>query len=173
MPDRRRLLLGCLSVAVCQCARDEPWRAIDSPEGRFSVSMPVRPRTGDQKANSGWGLLDVRFYEAEVKDGAAVYSVTYTDYPFETVEPEKARALLLDAQRSTLQQVSGQMLSQGATTWQGYPARRTAIRAASGVEYDLLVVLAASRLYQVSTASRPGQLSARDKRAFFDSFRIR
>jgi hypothetical protein len=173
MTNRRSVLLGVLAAALPACTHAQPWQNVEPPDGRFSVVMPVRPRGATQKAITAWGPLDVRFYEADTKDGQVVYSVTYTDYPFERIDADKAAALLLDAQSAAVKEVAGVVLGESAVTYQGRPARRTGMRAASGVEYQLLVVLSGGRLYQVSTASRPGQLSNEDREKFFASFVIR
>jgi hypothetical protein len=170
--DRRIFLLAALSGAILGCEDQPQWYPVSPAEGRFSVLMPTKPRLALQTANTEWGPLEVRFFEVETDDGAVVYSVTYTDYPFQDIDAEKADALLLEAQAKTVKELSGKILSESKTAYQTLPARRTSIRAASGVEYAVLVVLAKARLYQVFTASRPGVLPPEIAKKFFDSFQI-
>lgn len=170
--DRRTFLFASLCSVLVGCEDQPQWYPVSPAEGRFSVLMPREPRLALQTANTEWGPLQVRFFEVETDDGAVVYSVTYTDYPFQDISEEKAEALLLEAQAKTVKELSGQVLSESKTAYQTLPARRTSIRAASGVHYAVLVVLSKSRLYQVFTASRPGVLPPEIEKKFFDSFRI-
>lgn len=162
----------CVAAGTWSCDRRKPWVDVAPAEGGFSVSMPTEPRHAIQKASTAHGQLEVHFYEADLERGAVVYSVTRTDYPFDTLAPDKARELLLEAQHDMVRELSAEVIDERATTHQGHPARHTSVRASSGVHYDLIVVLAGSRLFQVFTASRPGKLSDEDRKRFFDSFRI-
>lgn len=159
-------------MLIAACREQVPWRQVAPEGGRFRVAMPVEPRAASQTSNTAWGPLQARFYEAEVSDGAVVLSVSYTDYPVARFEPDKAAALLREAQSTTVMSVAGVVSAEGSTPFEGWPARQTSLRAASGVEYQLLVVLAGSRLYQVMTASRPGKLSAGARAKFFGSFHL-
>ena len=161
-----------LAAGLLSCEREPEWVRFTSPEGRFAVSMPSKPRPATQIANSPAGRVKVFFFETKVDDGDVVYSVTYTDYPFENVGPQRAEELLKESQGRAVADVSGEVLREKKTSYQGYPARETGIRAATGTEYWMLVVLAGARLYQVFTVSRPGALPVELRTKFFDSFEI-
>ncbi|MFW5740501.1 MAG: hypothetical protein ACOC1F_09060 [Myxococcota bacterium] len=169
---RGSFVVVCLLLSLGACKDDRRWQTVAPAEAGFAVRMPVEPRMAVQKAHTAWGPVQVRFFEAETDDGAVVYSVTYTDYPFEELEAGQAQTLLREAQQATARDIAGTVSSEEATTHRGHPARRTRLRASSGVEYHVLVVLAGARLYQVFTASRPGKLDASERAKFFDSFEL-
>ncbi len=170
--NRRRFSLLCVLLALFGCEDQREWHDVAPASGRFRVSMPRRPREAVQKTQSAWGPLQVRFFEARIGDGDAVYSVTYTDYPFPEIDPGEARSLLLTAQRRTVEDVDGKLLRDQASTHRGHPSRRATIRSAAGVVYHVWVILAGSRLYQVMTASRPGTIEPADRKRFFGSFAL-
>jgi hypothetical protein len=140
-----------------------------SPEGgRFRVDMPAQPKA--EGAPIAWGGEKLTMTEATVRQPAAVYLVSYVDYP-DRIAMAASSDVMLDKVRNGM--ASGntlrgeQKLTLGRATGREFTITETN-RATTAVR----LYRARNRLYQLMVTGRAGIEDQPDTRRFFASFTI-
>ena len=59
------------------------WEQFSSPEGGFTVLMPIKPTQKSQKTEGETLSLEDHRFTASVEEGKVTYTVSYTDFPDE------------------------------------------------------------------------------------------
>jgi hypothetical protein len=99
-------LFAVLSILVISAfaiaGQTKEWIKYESPEGRYSVLVPVEPTVSKQDATSGNGD-PLAQYLASAPDGNGVFMIGYFDYlPAMTFSLDKARDEMVTAMSATL-----------------------------------------------------------------------
>jgi len=150
------------------------WKEFSSPEGGFSVLMPVPPTQKRQSTNSSTLSLDSNVFTASLEEGKVIYSVAYTNFPEELAEfPPN---LLLDSlsNRFTndkkIKLISLQNISFGK-----YPGKEFKFEAPGEIIVNHRTYIAEKRLYQLTAEIPKARESAlsNDTDRFLNSFRLR
>jgi hypothetical protein len=152
---------ACVSEAFTQAAS---WTKYSSPEGRFSVMMPVEPMREEQAKETRGEKVVMRFFTAGSEKG--IFIVAYADYRMGGIKQE------LDANRdSFLRGMKATLVSESDIKLRENPGRE--IRAErDGLNIRSRIFIVGTRYYQVvaiTPATFPGNLDA-DK--FLNSFEL-
>ncbi len=149
------------------------WQQFSSPDGGFSVLMPVTPTQKRQTTDGSMMQLDAYHFTASLEEGQVTYSVSYTDFPQEMAEfpPD----LLLDSLSSrftTDRKIK--LLNQQDTRLGEYPGKEFNFEAPGETLVKYRAYLVKQRLYQVITEipkARESALST-DVERFVNSFQL-
>jgi hypothetical protein len=164
MRNRFFAFILCLTFIGQASAQTKEWTKFSSPEGRFSILMPVQPVSDDQTKVTAVGKVVMRFFTARAAGG--VFIVAYADYAMGETKQE------LDANRDTfLKGMKATLVSESDIKLQENPGRE--IRAARDqLSIRSRIYLVGKRYYQtvaITPATLPGNLEA-DK--FLTSFEL-
>jgi hypothetical protein len=148
------------------------WIKYNSPEGRYSVLVPIQPKLSTQESATADGEKFTQ-YKATVIDANAVFLAGYFDHvPGTTFSLDKARDGMVGA-------VKGTLLSESAISLGGYPGLELKVSAkgSDGTEF-----LMRARFYDVDKRvyviqfilprSEDGSASAEKAARYFDSFQV-
>ena len=149
-------------------AMAQSWTAFSPEGGRYRVDMPAQPKV--EGAPISWGGEKLTMTEATVRQPAAVYLVSYVDYPDRIAMAASSDAMLDEvpngmASGNTLR--GEQKLTVGRAT-----GREFTITEANGATNAVRLYWACNRLYQLMVTGRCGIENQPDTRRFFDSFAI-
>lgn len=173
-------LLG--GYPAVQSVRAEPlvqtvqpeWKEFSSPEGGFSVLMPVPPTQKRQSTNSSTLSLDSNVFTASLEEGKVIYSVAYTNFPEELAEfPPN---LLLDSLSNRFTNDKKiKLLSQQDISFGKYPGKEFKFEAPGEIIVNHRTYIAEKRLYQLTAEIPKARESAlsNDTDRFLNSFRLR
>ena len=180
---RLTLTLAILVVAATNCFSQDhgapvtptvttrdTWIKYNSPEGRYSVSLPQQPKLSSQESTNSAGLKFTQ-YMATAEESGRLFMIGYFDYPA-AFDIDKARDGVVQKLKATL-------LSESDLTIAGYPGREIKM---SAKETDGSEFLIRARIYAVknrayfvqfiigSTDTAPTAVAAATK--YFDSFSV-
>ena len=166
------VVIACCAIAFgFQLPSD--WVSFNSPEGRFSVSMPKKPADDVKDVDSVVGKLQLHSFTSS--NATAYFMVAYGDYPIEPTVDRREK--VLDGVRDGV--VNGldgsSLLSETKTTIDGHPGREfLAKKTVDGDEliYAWHVYLVGPRLYQVAAVAKKADSTAPEITKFFNSFRL-
>ena len=177
------ILTNCLvgGYPAVQSVRAEPliqavqpeWKEFASPEGGFSVLMPVPPTQKRQSTNSSTLSLDSNLFTASLEESKVVYSVAYTNFPEELAEfPPN---LLLDSlsHRFTNDKTI-KLLSQQDISFGKYPGKEFKFESPGEILVKHRTYIVEKRLYQLTAEMPKARESAlsNDTDRFLNSFRL-
>jgi hypothetical protein len=175
--NRRRLILASWGIAgllLClQALAQAPspaaeWRMFESADGRFKVLFPGAPVVKREKFRSGIG--DIASTRHTAGDAEATYDVTYNDYPKERVAKLPAATLLESARDGLVLRAKGHLNSDRPVTLGKVPGREIEIMGEDGTVYRIRLLLAGTRMYQLTALAR---VPARpQEKKLFDSFQL-
>ncbi len=147
------------------------WQKVTSAEGKFEVSFPFKPESGQNSFGVGENKVKMTLFTAEVPEGA--FLVTYMDFNSDITDPNEALSL---AQKLSVGSVDGTLLSSSATTFMGHPAREFKLRIE--LTDDLIMVawvkavLVERRLYQIAVVTSEANINGPMFSQFVSSFRL-
>ena len=145
------------------------WRTFESAEGRFKASFPGVPVVKREKIRSGIGDIASTRYTAG--DGAgATYDITYNDYPKERVAKLPEATLLESARDGLVLRAKGHLASDRPVTLGKVPGREMEIMGEDGTLYRIRLLLAGTRMYQLTALARAPVRPQESK--LFDSFQL-
>ena len=157
-----------LALLFAGAAIAQGWTAFSPEGGRYRIDMPAQPKV--ETAPISWGGEKLTMTEATVRLPAAVYLVSYVDYP-DRVAMAGSSDVMLDKVRNGM--ASGSTLSGERKIASGRAAgREFTIIQANGVANAVRLFWARNRLYQLMVTGRAGIETQPDTRRFFDSFAI-
>ncbi|MCA1558386.1 MAG: hypothetical protein LC731_07600 [Acidobacteria bacterium] len=157
-------LFICLVAGARVSAQTQPWTKFSSPEGRFTVLMPLEPKMEEESKDTSVGRVVMRFFTAGSEKG--IFVVAYADYSVCDAKRE------LDANRdSFLRGMKATLVSESDIKLQDNPGREIkAVR--DNLSIRSRIYLVGRRYYQImaiTPATLPANLEA-DK--FFASFEL-
>lgn len=146
------------------------WREFESRDGRFSVQFPGRPVRSEQKTRTDIGyVVSVRFTVTYSK--RVTYDLTFSDFPKAQIASVSPQKLLNAARDSLVYQTGGRVKMEAHSLHSTIPSRNLQIIGHNGTRYDVKLLFADDRLYQLLVASQ--YVAAPDARRFFDSFSLK
>jgi hypothetical protein len=164
------MLIQPFSVLAFQGATE--WIKYDSPEGRYSLSVPAQPKLTTQESAAASGEKFPQ-YLANVYDGNNLFLIAYFDLPPETTYSlDKARDGMLSAVKATL-------ISEGSISLDGTTGRelKASVAGPDGVDY-----LVYARIYNVErrvyilqfivAKSADDSVAAARSAKYFNSFKV-
>ena len=149
------------------------WKQFSSPEGGFTILMPVPPTQKSQTADSAPMSLDAHFFTASLEEGKVTYTVSYTNLPEEMAQfPPN---LILDSLSSRFTNDSKlKLLNQKDINLERYSGKEFKFEAPGEILVSYRAYLVEKRLYQVTTEipkDRESALSS-DTDRFMNSFQL-
>jgi hypothetical protein len=145
------------------------WRPFESAEGRFKASFPGMPVVRRGKLRSGIG--DIATTRHTAGDGVdTTYDVTYNDYPKEHVATLSAAILLETVRDGLVLRAKGHLKSDRPVTLGKVPGREIEITGEDGMVYRIRLLLAGTRMYQLTAMARAPARPQEKK--LFDSFQL-
>jgi hypothetical protein len=165
------MLLTLLAVAAVSA--DDSFRSYTTVDGRFTVRMPIGPKTERKQLAVGNGVsVPVVTTKADGRDGL-VFAVVYADYPPDLNVPADK---LLTGAVTGLKGKDGKLTSDKSFRFgpDKLPAREVVIeagnRARNAVRAHLIV--ADQRLYQVMVTGPKAAVANRSADEFLKSFEL-
>lgn len=151
----------------------QSWQPFSSPQGGFSVLMPVTPTQKRQTTDGSIMRLDAHLFTAALEEGQVTYSVSYTDFPDEMAEfPPNLLLDSLSSRFTTDRKIK--LLNQQDTNLGQYPGKEFNFEAPGETIVKYRAYVVKQRLYQVITEipkARESALST-DVERFMSSFRL-
>jgi hypothetical protein len=172
------IIFGVLFLGSCTCCGggyallpDENWRTYQSPQGGFSVEIPVEPKQ-DMKAYGVKPDSGVRVEGGLLWKRGEFYTISYGE-----VTPKFARAASDDQiLREMVQALStnpeSRVLRDTPITVSGFPGREVEFAETDGGTNLARVVLADRRVYVVMGGGRFVKTGNPNIRRFVDSFKV-
>ena len=164
----RRGLVTLWLLCFASTALAQGWTAYNPEGGRYRVDLPAQPKV--ETAPITWGGEKLTMIEATVRQPAAVYLVSYVDYP-DRIAMAASSDVMLDKVRNGM--ASGNTLrGEQKITLGRATGREFTITEANGTTTAVRLYWARNRLYQLMVAGRAGIENQPGTRRFFDSFAI-
>jgi hypothetical protein len=159
----------------------QPSKEYLSPDGRFSVCFPGVPKESDLP-------YDIKVdstvsHAVEYDSDVTHYSVTYIDYPAESVPPDAVKQLLDNARDGGLARIAKadpRIIAESDITVQGYPGKHLQIELKGDAVLRQRILVAGNRMYVFGVGTPKGAVQASNSpntyekiaNSFFDSFKI-
>jgi hypothetical protein len=143
-----------------------------SPEGKYTVKFPDKPKVTSQTAKSAVGDLTVNIATFANSDGNA-FMVSYTDFPASATKEEN-HGTLFEGIRNGAKGTDGKLVGEEKEISFGptkLPGREFTIEKGKQ-RIRFRVILNGSRLYQVAAIGTEAFVTGKDGTAFLDSFQI-
>ena len=146
---------------------DSGWVKFNSPNGRFSVLMPVTPEEKTETTDSAHGPYTTHLFV--VRDTTSVYLIGWVDYDPSFNFNRQAE---LEANRDNfVKGISATLLSSKATMIDGYNAIEFSAETADRI-FKSRVFLVGRRPYQIVIGSPKGMDDTALVERFFNSFKV-
>ncbi|MDH4129953.1 MAG: hypothetical protein OEV44_14445 [Spirochaetota bacterium] len=160
------LLLSTLGFA-------SKWEVYKSPEGKFSVLLPVIPgrtvRKLNKTINTAGGSVDMKIFV--LKSSNVIFYVSYADYPLKYIEKASSKKLLDNGRDGALNKVKGSLVSEKEISINKHPGRDIEILAKSLKLYARLYIVN-NRLYQLIAIAPNKNVSVLEIKKFQKSFKL-
>ena len=152
-------------------SKREGWISCISTAGKFSFDLPGKLKNSGSEDQLVNGVpIKTHFFLAE-PDVSTAFSATYTDFPVSITNAPIA--VLFDGGEKSALGSKGHLVSSTNSTNAGWPARRLIIERADGAwKIDVFMLMARTRLVQLTVASKQTNDVSKDVEHFFDSLRI-
>jgi hypothetical protein len=152
--------------------RGAPWQPFNSPEGKFNVLTPSKPKLQIDDVDSPSGKLQYYRFTSVSKIG--LFSITYFDHPELPKDAGQIEARIDVIRDGILGSLGGERISEKKIRLFGYPGREFAVKKAEQGSEDLLyqwrIFLVGRRVYQVVVATDRKDSGSPDVAKFFTSF---
>ena len=165
------LLVTILGTLAFRYGQGVGWENFNSPEGRFNILMPTKPKLEVKEVDSRVGKLTLYAYSASNNTG--YFIVSYADYPAEPNEKET----MLDAVRTGV--LNGLSVAMSGTEKKiaifGYPGREfSASKTVQDTEviFTWRIYLVGRRLYQLAVVTPKADANSPDIAKFLTSFEL-
>lgn len=149
------------------------WQQFTSPQGKFMVLMPGKPKPVKQSYPTPLGVINSQGFLVENYGKKVAYLVAYSDFPI-NLKSNNSNQILDWAGKGILGGVNGKLVSQRSFKLQGFPGRELTYLATGGI-FKHRMYLVNRRLYQVVVATSKEQQKylAKSNVGFLNSFRLR
>lgn len=165
-------VLFLCSLAVPQTP--PTWQTFDSPEGRFTILMPSKPKVEVKDIDSAVGKLTMYSYSSN--NNAGYYMISFGDYPNEPTDAAHSQRILEGVRGGVLKGLEAEVTTDESIPFEGYPGREfKAKRTVEGSEviFSWKIVLAGRRLYQVAAVTTTANAQSPDITKYFTSFHLK
>ncbi len=149
------------------------WVTVTPSGGRFSVTMPRRPK--EDEINSLAGLQEVAQHQFALDGGKTGVSfvVQYTDLPSRPTTTKAPADILTQMRDMTVAQTGMKMTASKLLTLQGNPGMEFSFHHPESGNAVIRYYLVKGRLYYLYTGPDTGPKSRKDMRRFLDSFQLK
>ncbi|MBY0461091.1 MAG: hypothetical protein K2V38_27535 [Gemmataceae bacterium] len=154
-------------------AEAQPKDPFTSPEGKYAVKFPGKPKLTAPVAKSAIGDLTVHTALYAAADGSA-YTASYTDFPRDAVKAENLKTFF-DGVRDGIKGTKGEVVSEKEIVFgpDKLPGRELVVEKEKGKQrIKVRVVLRDNRLYQWAVLGTPEFVAGGDATAFLDSLEL-
>jgi hypothetical protein len=165
------LLVVVVNVLGFGFQRSAPWQKFNSPEGKFSVLMPSRPKLQVNDVEGAAGK-STHYNYTSVKN-IGLFAVMYFDHPVELKDAAQRESRLDVIRDGVVASLGGEMISEKKIKLYGNPGREFSVRKTEqGSEdvYQWRIFLVGKRVYQLSVATERKDSGSPDVTKFFTSF---
>jgi hypothetical protein len=156
------------------------WETFNSPEGRFSILTPTKPKVEVKEVDSEVGKLTLYTYASNSR--AAYFMVSYADYPID-VTGDRREAVLDGVRGGVIKGIEGELISEkkititssGGEAATSYPGREFyAAKTIEGSEtvFTWRIYLVGRRLYQMVAATTKANSTTPDIQKYLTSFEL-
>lgn len=164
------VLVSYLAVAF---QTDSAWPTFDSPEGRFSVLLPTKPKVEVKDIDSAVGKLTMYTYASS--NNVGYFMVSFGDYQNEAKDITQRESVLDGVRGGVVKGLEAEIISENKITFDGYPgrefkAKRTVDK--SEVIFNWKIVLVGRRLYQLAVVTTTADAASPDIAKFLTSFKL-
>jgi hypothetical protein len=151
------------------------WQEFKSPAGRYSVMMPGKPKVQSQTVDTLAGPLELNM--AILEDRAGTYTVMYSDYPPDLIQPEAVDSVLDNAAHGGATSMDGEIVQVNPFSMGPFPGREAEFKVpAQGSQPAIKIkthfFLVNNRMYQVMVLVTQNQVYPEGVQKFFDSFQL-
>lgn len=167
------IVIFLLSTFAFGFQEAEQWPTFDSPEGRFSVVMPTKPKTEVKEVGTPSGKLTLYTYSSSTS--AAFFMASFGDYPKEATDAAHAEAVLDGVREGVLKGLSAELVSEEKTTIGAIPGRAfTAKKTDKDKEYlfQWWICVVGRRLYQLGAVTEKHNADTAGVAKFLTSFKL-
>jgi hypothetical protein len=157
---------------VVQTAQAQ-WENFSSPEGKFSILMPIKPTQEKQTTGGSSISLETNLFKASLESNQATYSVSYTDFPAQLAQLPPS--FLLDSLSSRFTSDRKlKLIKQQDISLEQYPGKDFQFEAPGERIIKYRAYLVEKRLYQViaETPKSTETNSSSDSERFINSFKL-
>jgi hypothetical protein len=146
------------------------WKTVAPEGGRFSISMPGKPKPLQQSVNTAAG--PIKMYMNQLDLGSMVYTVIYSDYPANLTAQSDPQTMFNHARDVILKNQSGKLLSERFISLNGYPGKELKVSLPNNIITIERMYLVKQRLYQAIVGTSPDRQSSPDINRFLDSMKL-
>jgi hypothetical protein len=168
------ILILLLNTFAFGFQEPEKWPTFNSPEGRFGVVMPTKPKVEVREVDSAVGKLTLYTYSSSTS--AASFMASFGDYPNEVTDVAQKEAVLDGVRGGVVNGLEAELVSEekimiGANPGRAFTARKAA---AGGTEYLFRwrIYLVGRRLYQLGVVVDKKNSAEPDSAKFLTSFQL-
>ena len=171
-----RTVIVCLLIVFIKTAalgqpQADKWEKFSSPEGKFNILTPSKPKLDVKDVESAQGTLKLYFYGAS--GTAGFFAASYGDYTLEAKTADE-KATVLDGVRNGINKgINGKLVSERKISLYGYPGREIVIDAKlqdTDVIFKWRIFLMGKRLYQIGVGTDVRNSGSPDVDKFLLSF---
>ncbi|MDT4898643.1 MAG: hypothetical protein QOH25_3720 [Acidobacteriota bacterium] len=164
------LLVSTLAFSFQQSA---PWEKFNSPEGKFNVLMPSKPKAQTSEVDSAIGKLTLYVYASPSSIG--YFAVSYGDYPVEPKDASQKESVLDRVQNGILSNLKTEPVSAKKISLYGHPGREfSAKKMVEGADavFNWRILLVGNRLYQLVAVTAQKDSESPEVAKFITSFEL-
>lgn len=166
------LALGAVVAADDKADLQNAAQKFTSKEGRFTVSLPGKPKELNQKIQSAVGELTNYLFIVEADQGKTAYLVAYCDFPPESINNSNAKAMLEGGRDSAIKNLQGELISSKEIKLdKTHPGLEFKIKISLGL-YRSRAYLVGPRMYQVTILAAEEKATSPHADKFLDSLEV-
>lgn len=168
------ILVLLSAIALSAYNKSATWQTVNSAEGHFSIMMPVAPKEQINKINSEIGPLEMHLFLSQ--NGAAVFLLSYTDYPENIIQQNSPEAILNSVRDGAIANTKGSLLNESnLQLLNKYEGREINVDIPNTAELSKSrIFLVNNRVYQlvVSSEKKKADLINKETSQFLNSFTL-
>jgi hypothetical protein len=171
------MLVGAVAIlagvmgAVAYAQENPGWTSFTSPEGRFTVLMPAKPKTEVKNTDTAQGNLPLYLYSAS--NDNAYFLISYNDFP--NVNESNVQAALEAGRTGAIESMGGKLISERKISLGSYPGLEFSAKAVSeGSEIiaNARLYFVGHRLYQLLVLAYKPHADSPDIQKFLTAFEL-
>jgi len=164
------VLIGVMG-AVAYAQENPEWTSFTSPEGRFTVLMPAKPKTEVKNTDTAEGNLPMYLFSAA--NDNAYFLISYND--FSNVNESNVQAALEAGRTGAIESMGGELISERKILLGSYPGLEfSAKKSSEGSEIiaNARLYFVDHRLYQLLVLAYKPHADSPDIQKFLTAFEL-